>query len=158
MKLCNNNTLSAVDDERASRRHRWDLPEVHLLVDCLDVILRAWVGLRRKTKLRLQRLGVREFAFATFFLRVLRLFDDVLEETQLVDARIVFNREVALECALQSDKAAFHTWNVFLMEVVKRIDLNAKEVWVRVFRLDLSERDTLAESRKRKLVQRRVQG
>ena len=44
------------------------------------------------------------------------------------------------------------------MEVVKRIDLNAKEVWVRVFRLDLSERDTLAETRKRKLVQRRVQG
>jgi hypothetical protein len=54
---------------------------------------------------------------------------------------------------LQSDEATFHTWNIFLMEVVKRIDLNAKEVWVRVFRLNLSERNTLAKTRKWKLVQ-----
>ncbi len=131
MQLSNHYAFRAIDDERAARSHRRNLTEVYLLVDRFDVVLGAWVRFRRKAKFRLERLGVRQLALATFLFGVLRLFDEVLKETELVDARVVLDREVAFERTLQTDEAALGRVYVFLMEVVERIDLNAKEVWVR---------------------------
>src|SRR5579859_7212926 len=130
VKLADDHTLGAVDDERPGVRHQRDLAEVDLLL--LDVAHDALATLAGVVDHELRRhldgRGVGHAALTALFDVVFRLLEVVADEDELARPVEVLDREDAPEDGLKADLRPVVLRDVGLQELVVRRLLDVDEV------------------------------
>jgi hypothetical protein len=131
VQLRDDDTLGAVDYERAVIGHQRHLAEIDLLLtDVLDLLLRArsFLIVDHEAHEHAQRRGVRqtsELALLDVEDRIAQAIAHVLERGV---AGVADDREHAAKRGVQAHLGALRARNLLLQEFLIRIDLNRKEV------------------------------
>ncbi len=129
MKLRHHDAFGAVDDERATVGHRRDIPEIDLLLDRLDEIIRLPVGLRAEAQACLQRHCERQLALATLVDRILGALDPVIDKLEGEDLARVMDGKIRDKCRLKPHWLPLLTGNRLpLQKITIRRQLHIEQI------------------------------
>ena len=126
VELGHDDTLRAVDHERAGGRHVRDVPEIDVLDAGIKVlVLRVSTG---KAELGLERDVVRQSALQALLDGILRGIDEIIDELQFVVVPRILNREDLLEYLVKALVLAVLRRSLQLEEVPEGLQLHFQQV------------------------------
>ena len=126
VELGHDDTLRAVDHERAGGRHVRDVPEIDVLDAGIKVLEhRVSTG---KAELGLERDVVRQAALTALLDGILRGIDEIIDELQFVVVPRILNREDFLEYLVKAFVLAVLRRSLQLEEVLEGLELHFQQV------------------------------
>ena len=141
VKLGNDDTLGAVDDEGAFGGHVRDSTEVHIGNDGVEILM---IGvLARQAQLGLQGDGIGQTTFDTLFDRVTWTVHRIIQESQREAVTSILDGEVLREYLKESLFTTLLRSGIHLQEILEGLQLNFEKVRIRHMLLHTTEVDSL---------------
>ena len=126
VQLGNDDTLRAVDHESTGRCHIRDIAEIYVLYSRVKILVFRITA--RKAEFCLQRNIVCESSFKTFFNRILRRIDEIIDELKHIVVPRILDWEYFLEYLIQPFVLSVLRGRIELEEVSERLQLHLEEI------------------------------